>query len=201
MRNLPIYSTYFSCLYDEQTPVGHLGRGTHYSVMRSVEWLDVERRSLKLPQVHDFAVIWDEDHDERVVEAVERIYMAGLLSPVQFIGERKGGLTVIVASRFWYSHPPIEGGIEVYKSRVEDALDGMSHGDYWPVTFGMFDRAECWPPHQTEVEGLINDGEYKVITYLRNIDSLWNLGTKKYVPPPHFEEDHQSIVRDFDSLD
>src|SRR5688572_1906398 len=85
MTNPSVYSKLFACLYDEPAPVGNLGRGTHYSVMRSVEWLDVVRRPLPLPEIHDFAVIWDEDHDSRVIEAVERIYMAGLLSPIQFI--------------------------------------------------------------------------------------------------------------------
>ena len=49
MAATPQYSTLFSCLYDEPDPVGQLGRGTHYSVMRSVEWLDVTRRPLALP--------------------------------------------------------------------------------------------------------------------------------------------------------
>ncbi|WP_253073410.1 hypothetical protein [Sodalis ligni] len=101
------YSTLLSCLYDEQQPIGNLGRGTHYSIFRTVEWLDVNRTPVNLPQLHDFSVIWDEDHDERVINVIENIYMAGLLSPIQFIGERKGTLTVIVAAKFYYGASPI----------------------------------------------------------------------------------------------
>lgn len=61
MDNPPAYSRLFSCLHDEASPVGNLGRGTHFSIFRSVEWLDVERQPLARPQIHDFAVIWDEN--------------------------------------------------------------------------------------------------------------------------------------------
>ncbi|MCV0415731.1 MAG: hypothetical protein K5831_12745 [Brevundimonas sp.] len=171
----PRYSTLFSCLYDEPGPVGQLGRGTHYSIFRSVEWLDVTRRPLTLPQVHDFAVIWDEDHDERVIEAVERLYMAGLLSPVQFIGERKGMLTIIVAAKFYYSGT--EADTQAY-NRAVDAI-GQSLDDAWPVEVGMFDRAPG-NPHQNDPRGIISDQGRRVQTYLENIDGLWRLGTKDF---------------------
>lgn len=173
------YSTYFSCLYDEREPVGRLGRGTHYSIMRSVEWLDVCRNPLSLPHVHDFAVIWDEDHDDRIIDAIERIYMAGLLSPVQFIGERKGVLTALIAARFRFSG--VEEEYNDYMLRVEKICDSV-HGDHWPVEIGMFDRSPGWPPHQTEVGGLIAADDEKVITYLRNIDNIWRLGTRPFEP-------------------
>jgi hypothetical protein len=172
------YSTYFSCLYDENDPVGHLGRGTHYSVMRSVEWLDVCRKPLLLPHVHDFAVIWDEDHDDRVIDAVERIYMAGLLSPIQFIGERKGTLNALVAARYRYGVPEHE--YQAYVKQIEKICYSV-HGDHWPVEIGMFDRSPG-SPHQTETADLIADNEHRVVTYLRNIDNLWNLGTRDFVP-------------------
>lgn len=178
MSDLPIYSSLFSCLYDEQGPVGQLGRGTHYSVLRSVEWLDVQREPLSLPQIHDFAVVWDEDHDTRVIEAVENIYMAGLFSPVQFIGERKGMLTIILAARYYWSGTG--ANIEDYKKAVEDICRDVG-GDSWPVEIGSFDRSPG-SPHQCELHGIIAAGEHRVLTYLRNIDSLWSLGTKDYQP-------------------
>lgn len=171
------YSTLFSCLHDEPDPVGSLGRGTHYSVLRSVEWLDVTRSTLASPQIHDFAIIWDEDHDTRVIEAVERIYMAGLLSPIQFIGERKGTLTVIVAAKFYFSCS--EADIEDYRKSVEAIT--LSLNDAWPTQLGSFDRASG-SPHQSFYEGLIHDRENRIGLYLSNIDSLWSLGTKMYVP-------------------
>ncbi len=175
----PIYSTLFSCLYDEPEPVGYLGRGTHYSVFRSVEWLDVTRSPLAVPEIHDFAVVWDEDHDTRIIDVIEDIYMAGLLSPIQFIGERKGMLTVIVAAKFYFSGS--ETDLESYTRLLQKISDNPRHGDAWPVEVGMFDRSPG-SPHQTELLGLISANEHRVITYLRNIDSLWALGTKPFAP-------------------
>lgn len=175
----PRYSTLFSTLYDEPEPVGQLGRGTHYSILRSVEWLDVTRRPLALPQVHDFAVIWDEDHDERVIDAIERLYMAGLMSPVQFIGERKGFLTVIVAAKFQFSGT--EADARAYTSAVEAI--GQSLDDAWTTEVGWFDRAPG-NPHQNNPGGIIADQGRRVQTYLEHIDGLWRLGTKDFAPTP-----------------
>ena len=75
------YSPFFQTLYDEQAPVGHLGRGTHYSVLRAAVFHDelgeiLPENRYKGPHAkfHDFAVIWDEDHDKRVIEVIEQIY-------------------------------------------------------------------------------------------------------------------------------
>ena len=176
--NTPAYSSLFACLHDEPAPVGHLGRGTHYSVFRSVEWLDVIRAPLHVPQIHDFAVIWDEDHDTRVIDVIEDIYMAGLLSPIQFIGERKGTLTAILAAKFYYADT--EARLDDYVRKLNDISAHTSNRDSWPAEVGMFDRS-LGSPHQTDVRGLIAADDHRVITYLRNIDSLWGLGTKDYV--------------------
>ncbi|MGI2049887.1 hypothetical protein [Shewanella oncorhynchi] len=176
------YSSLFSCIYNEQEPIGHLGRGTHYSVFRCVEWLDVTRSPINKPQVHDFSVIWDEDHDTRVIEVIENIYMSGLLSPIQFIGERKGTLTVIVASKFYFGGTPLIGD---YKQQLQTICNESSHGDHWPVEIGMFDRSPNYlptNPHQTDVCAIIHAEDHKVVSYLRNIDSLWELGTKTFKP-------------------
>lgn len=175
MADIRQYSTLFSCLHDEPEPVGSLGRGTHYSVFRSVEWRDVLRRRLETPEIHDFAVVWDEDHDTRVIDAVERIYMAGLLSPVQFIGERKGGLTVIVAAKFYFAGS--EEDIEAYRTAVEEIAQSLD--DPWSAQVGSFDRLPG-NPHQNFYEALINADDHRVGHYLANIDSLWSLGTKPY---------------------
>lgn len=190
MAITPTYSTLFACLYDEPEPIGNLGRGAHYSVFRSVEWLDVIRAPLETPQIHDFAVIWDEDHDERVIGVIEEIYMAGLLSPIQFIGERKGLLTIIVAAKFYYAHS--REMLNAYIQRLKDISTSPIHGDSWPTEVGLFDRSPG-SPHQTDLKGLIMADDHRVITYARNIDSLWGLGTKQFIqhcdpnivfPPP-----------------
>lgn len=177
MRN---YSQFFSCLYDEQTPIGDIGRGCHYSVFRVAEWLDVERRSMSIAQRHDFAVIWDEDHDTRVIEAAERLYMAGLLAPVQFIGERKGVMSVLVAARFWGSSSA--GNFLAYRDAVQEQVSDVL-GDYWNVEIGTYDWNQGSLQNRNPV-GIIADGEAKVMTYLDNIHNLWTLGTYPYRPRP-----------------
>jgi hypothetical protein len=175
------YSTLFSCLHDEQAPVGHVGRGTHYSVFRSVEWLDVDRQQLASPQIHDFGVIWDEDHDERIIEVIERIYMAGLLSPVQFIGERKGGLSIVLAARYYCGSSDDYRGAEFTK--LVNPIVSDVQGDSWNLELGCFDRHDISARgHQTELPSIIQDDDEVAFTYLKNIDNLWKLGTKDWRP-------------------
>jgi len=169
------YSDYFTTIYNQPEPVGNLGRGTHYSVLRYASWFDVEAKRINTPQTHDFAVIWDEDHDARVIQAIEKIYQAGLLSPIQFIGERKAVLSVVVASRFYFSGSKSDQ-IEYEKNLQEIASD--VHGDYWNLQIGIYDKTGS--NHQTQLASMINCGEAEEDTFLRNIDNLWKLGTKAF---------------------
>ncbi len=188
----PAYSTLFSCLYDEPEPFGYLGCGAHYSVFRSVEWLDVVRAPLAVPEVHDFAVIWDDDHDTRVLDAIEMIYMAGLLSPIQFIGERKGRLHAIVAAKFYFAHS--QDTLNAYIQQLNDISGALNHGDSWTTKVGVFERSPD-TAHRTALYGLIDADEHRVITYVRNIDSLWNLGAKTFTPW-HYPNTNHSFSTD-----
>lgn len=179
MAQTPVYSTLLSCIYDEPAPIGHIGRGTHYSVFRCAEWRDVNWKPLDAAHVHDFAVIWDEDHDIRVIDVAEALYAKGLLAPVQFIGERKGSLSIILAAKFLYSGPTAL--VAEYREKLVDAVDGATTDDNWPLEIGVFDRTAGWPsPHQTDLVSIIQDTDQRVDTYLRNIDALWSLGTRPY---------------------
>lgn len=171
------YSDLFSTIYDEQQPVGNLGRGAHYSVLRCAEWFDVTRTPLATAQLHDFAVIWDEDHDVRVIEAIEQLYVEGLLAPVQFIGERKAFLTLVVAAKFYFHGT--DKVLREYEERVSAIAQNLQF-DCWESEVGMFDRAPG-NPHQNDPKGIIAADDHRVITYLANIDSLWTLGTRPYV--------------------
>lgn len=160
------YSALFSCLHDEWEPVEYVGRGTHYSVFRSVEWLDVDRRQLVKPQIHDFAVIWNEDHDERVIAVIELIYMANLLSPVQFIGERKGGLSIVLAARYYCGSSDDLRGAEFVK--LVSPLVSDVNGDSWNVEIGSFDRNDTSARgHQTELPSIVQDNDEVPFTYLK----------------------------------
>ena len=88
---------FFQTLHDETRPVGNLGRGTHYSVLRAPVWHDEFMNRLERCAFLDFAIIWDEDHDDRVIDAIMVLYISGMLAPVRYIGERKGTLSVLLA--------------------------------------------------------------------------------------------------------
>jgi hypothetical protein len=183
MTTSRVYSQLFSCLHDEPEPVGHLGRGTHYSVFRSVQWRNPWRSMTEKPSLHDFAVVWDEDHDTRVIRTIEEIYMADLLSPVLFIGERKGALTVLVEAKFWFAG---ETGIERYKEDIYKLAQNACHGDCWTAEVGFIDpNPEC---PEWNLQYIIHAEERRVLTYLRNIQSLWNLGHRPFEPSQEAEE-------------
>lgn len=170
------YSDYFHTLHDETQPVGNLGRGTHYSVLRYASWHDVELKRLDQPVTHDFSVIWDEDHDTRIISAIEKIFEAGLLAPIQFIGERKAFLSIVLAARFRYS-----GENDLVQRDYIRQLEEISRdieGDSWNLQIGYYDRTG--PFHQTESAGMIACSDAQEDTYLRNIDNLWNLGTWEF---------------------
>jgi hypothetical protein len=79
------YSDFFKTLHDETGPTGYLGRGTHYSVLRAIVFHDPSGRVLPQGQFADFAVIWDEDHDTRVMKPIEEIYRRATIEPTDGI--------------------------------------------------------------------------------------------------------------------
>ncbi|MBB3711767.1 hypothetical protein FHS00_001338 [Limimaricola variabilis] len=180
MSDTPHYSAFLHCLYDEPCPRGQIGRGTHYSVLRGATWLDETGGKRSSASIQDLAVIWDEDHDERVIGVIERLYMSGLLFPVLFIGERKGSLTVVLSEIYACTVTPAER--QAYEARVKDIAAAVDE-DYWPTEFGVFDvRSQ---PGTTATGGdyqgmLIQGASEKTDIYLRNIYNLWKLGQKPY---------------------
>ena len=154
------YSEFFQTLYDEHQPVGALGRGSHYSVLRAIVFHDQENLVLKTAKFHDFAIIWDEDHDTRIIKVIEKIYFSGFLSRYKFFGENKGCFTTIRD----ISIP--EGILEnlIYTTQIESICDKVEE-DVW-----NYEDAHPWH--------IINDAEEKVKIYLQNILGLWNLGLK-----------------------
>ncbi len=145
------YSHFFSTIYDEQQPIGTLGRGAHYSVLRAVIWNPT-------PKFHDFAVIWDEDHDLRVIWVIEQMYMQNLLAPALAIGERKGSITVLTESV----------PTDKYKGQI-DAITTSVPSDSFPSTVDAF---------ATATGLIISADEIRVRAYLAGIAALWSLGNK-----------------------
>lgn len=65
---------------------------TRYSVLR----VNIRGPYKRTPHSHDFAILWDEDQDERVLEVAEALTRAKLIDRVLFLGETKGSVIVYV---------------------------------------------------------------------------------------------------------
>lgn len=156
------YSDFFQTLHNEQNPTGYLGRGTHYSVLRAVVFHDEAGGHLSQAQFCDFAVIWDEDHDERVIEPIEIIYRSGLLSSFLFFGERKGGFTALFSEKV---HDLDRRTL--LHDRIEEIAGGLS--DPWFT---------CVANPTDSNNSIISDASDKVELYLANLRMLWRLGLK-----------------------
>ena len=85
-----MYSHFFTTLHDDPKPVGAI-RFRH-TVLRAVIW-----NLLPVPRFHDFAIVWDDDHDTRIIWIVEQMLVRGLLAPVLLIGERKGIVDIVTS--------------------------------------------------------------------------------------------------------
>lgn len=183
VHEFPVYSQYLYCLYDEPGPVGRIGAGTHYSVFRSLTWHSEKGERLSEAADHKFAVIWDEDHDTRIIPCLEALLVAGLLHHIAFVGERKGGVTIVLDS---YSAAFLEGaGRKDWEASITREINRVVEKmfeDSWSCNFG--DLAETISDDRgggnaTFHGMLIQDGPAKIDTYLRNIDNLWQLGIKR----------------------
>lgn len=161
------YSHFFQTLHDETDPVGSLGRGTHYSVFRATVFHDEFAKPLEAAKFLDFAVIWDEDHDERVLLPIDRLYRSGDLSSFIMFGERKGMFFCNVAPRFNGVRLPVA------ERAVAAACDNVD-GDHWPINISF---------GQPGGGGIISASERSVELYLDTINMLWNLGLKDIVEP------------------
>lgn len=169
-----IYSPFFQTLYDEQEPVGHLGRGTHYSVFRAIVFHDDDGKVIPptiyrnaKSKYHDFAVIWDEDHDTRVIKVIEKIYQEGLLPCFAFFGERKAGFSALFSKQLTEIPQHIEISV---KHRCEETIHNL-YNDVWHTQLGN--------PFQPSAIINANANENDVILYLKNINMLWQLGAKE----------------------
>lgn len=154
---------FFQAIHSECHPIGSIGRGAHYSVFRCACWHDHSLTPLETAQVQDFALIWDEDHDQRVLPVVERIYLAGLLSPIQFLGERKATLSVVISEQ---AAETID--LQWYRKQLTEIVADVG-GDYWYIELGV---------GLQNADSIISDNSNKVKTYLTNIDNIWQLGLK-----------------------
>lgn len=167
-----VYSLLFSTLYNEPSPIGQLGRGAHYSVIQAVQWVrPSDGETLTYPLLQRMGILWDEDHDTRVIDVIEAGYMNRLLHPVLFMGERKACLTVVVRNEFEITEEYIRAWDEV-NDRFSKA-----QGDYWNVEIVH----RCDAARRAQV---INDDSEVVETYLQNIMNVWKIGLHRHPSQP-----------------
>ena len=157
------YSQFLTTLHDESCPIGSIGRGVHYSVLRSLAWWGLDGRALHRPLIHDFAIIWDEDHDPRIIATMEEMLKRNLLYPVVFVGERKAFLSVLLS-------PDFAGDVDGYAAQV--AAVAESQDDPWTASVAVWDRAKP--------SGMVDAADTVAVTYFQNIDNLWRLGHKDF---------------------
>src|SRR5713226_167389 len=157
------YSHFFQTLHDERSPTGHLGKGTHASILRAIVFHGPTLTPLEAGAPADLAVIWDEDHDTRVIKAVELIYRSGFLGSILMIGERKGTLNAIVSEDV--QDPKLLSSLEEKLSAVARKMQD----DPWSSSLRMLNS----PNHE-----IIDDDDAKVSLYLSNLTMLWQLGVK-----------------------
>lgn len=186
IESTPVYSPLFTTIYDEAQPVGNLGRGTHYSILRAAQPLNYSNKRQKEIQAQDLCVVWDEDHDTRVIEVVEELYLQNLLAPIIFIGERKGSVTVLVHVDFRKNDLLFEK-FEQQLGQITSSLN-----DPWTLAIEKYRS----PPWERFESTLINANSEKVKTYLDNISNLWDLGLKEYERPTLMQEEHLPPIHD-----
>lgn len=172
------YSKIFQCLFD-QPEVGV--RPLPYTIFRAFDSKDVTQKPTSTPHIHDFCVLWDEDHDERVIHVAESLFSAGLLPGVQFLRESKGTLHIILAAKTFFE---VKEPQKVYSDHMHQVIPLLD--DFWHPEVGMYDRSDLGQfnnPHQCEFNGLLGSNPSLTLCKLWNIDHQWDLGTKPMHSP------------------
>ena len=167
------YSPLFETIYDEQKPSSELGRGTHYSILRAIVAHDHNGDDLNTIKNLDFAVIWDEDHDTRIIPVLEEICETGYLSLGIIFGERKGSFHFVLNDSYKSKYEDFK---KIYKD-IENIVHSTEedtwcfHMDYLLTNEGDIDE-------DSEITGIINASDKQIEKYLKEISEKWNLGLK-----------------------
>lgn len=172
------YSPLLPCIYDEPAPTGSIGRGTHYSVVQALSWRSSNGELHKKAALQNVAIIWDEDHDLRIIPCLEALLMAGLLHAISLIGERKGGVTIVLNSMAAVDMD--EDQKRKYQEEITQVINEVvstKHEDFWAITFGEMTETPSLSTRGHEIfhRDLIQDEVQKIETYIRNINNLWNI--------------------------
>ena len=173
------YSYLFTTLFDELVAPSHmrLGYGSHYSVLRAVLWPGSLHQAVSRyvaepigPILNDFCVVWDADHDARVIWFIEQLHVRRMLDSVLFVGEHKGHVTVLTNL---HRHPEHDG-----LSETVDELAAQLPCDPWTGSAHRFDDPDDEADVPEYLCRLIQDEPVRVEAYLGWLQTLWWLGRK-----------------------
>lgn len=159
------YSPLFTTLYDQQGPIGDGTIDVHYSVLQAVTWHKVNSGIADRGYHHRFAIIWDEDHDTRVIVCIEEIYLAGLLPKFIMFGENQAGFTAVLNEAYVR-----EDENDALAGKILDIAETSVSPDCWGseiVRLDAYDTFDFREPNQSQ-------GGHSV--YLHNIDTVHRLG-------------------------
>ncbi len=92
--------------------------------------VSIYRAALSSGYYGNFAVVWDEDHDARVVETAYQFILAGLFDSVIGLVEHEGVLQILAMSQQFDKYGT-RGDVELDAARYERLI--LSHGDYWTI--------------------------------------------------------------------
>jgi hypothetical protein len=163
---------FIEVLYEQPAAIGTHAKdrahSMHYSILRARVWHKPDGSLSEQAIDHTFSVIWDEDHDERVYLAIEKLHASGQLANVKFIGERKGGLDIVTISPILAERRPQrgfedDGATAPFPGSMFVGTERA--GDYWSV--------DITPDHCG----------YGDAAYLQSIELLWELGGKPVTFP------------------
>ncbi|WP_157078277.1 hypothetical protein [Sphingobium abikonense] len=162
------YSNLFSCLYDQKGSIETNGGNPPYSVFRSTQSRNKAGDTTCEMTIHDFAVIWDEDHDERVICAIERLHLLGLLWPVVIAFESRGLLTLVLQGDL-----PVP---ENYRSLAHNACNNGLN-DVWQTKLATYNRPH--PFHFQPNQNTLPDFDPDAASFVFAIDRQWKLGLRE----------------------
>jgi hypothetical protein len=147
--------------------------------LRAIVWHDTTGKPLNTAHYFDFCIIWDEDHDTRVIKIAEKAYINGFLNSMLFLGERKGIFTAVLDHNFVKNAPKkvesIYGEIFEWTRDVDN--------DTWPVSLVSIRNSDFQIHAGEEQYNLISDSLDNVMLYLANINMLFKLGIKPIEMP------------------
>ncbi len=81
------YSPLFDTLHDSEEQSDSASSVSQFSILRCVVWTDPTLKQQACAKFHTFAIAWDEDHDERIIDVAEKLYLADVIPAVSVLYE------------------------------------------------------------------------------------------------------------------